>query len=311
MAAVRRRRLRCQTVDTQRSYPEDREPRWYAAAEPGYIEAERGYADPQWRGATEDRYPGEDYPVPEPRGAETGEGRHAGSHRYPEEYGAGDLGGARFDREPYGEPSRRGGVQVPSDSRPPVPTSSQVSPGVPPTGPSPAGPHGGAAQPATAGSQTYPLVAQGGGADALTGHMPEIDPRSGEYQVPGPEANRYHSEPVDRAVPRRSGGSARVGDGIYRTRRPGVAVILALLAVVFEVPALRMLLDAAFGGPVVVPGVVAGSFLTLGIPLFAMGLYGLSAGGGVLSESARFWLRPPTAYLTVGLVLFVAAALAV
>ncbi|MGI5213693.1 hypothetical protein [Plantactinospora sp. CA-290183] len=99
-------------------------------------------------------------------------------------------------------------------------------------------------------------------------------------------------------------------EGIYRTRRPAVALLLALLTVIFEVPAVRVLLDSAVGDQVSPSGVLAGTFLALGLPIFASGLYGLIT-TTALSDTGRVWLRPPVGYLVTGLVLFVAAGLAV
>jgi hypothetical protein len=138
---------------------------------------------------------------------------------------------------------------------------------------------------------------------------------------------RLRTEPLDRIAPRRSADRpaaadpvARVGQGVYRTRRPAAAILFTVVAVLLELPALWLLLAGAFGSPVSASSVVSGVLLVCGLPALALGLYALTtsvgrfpgrgAGQGPDPEGGAAWLRPPLGYLTVGLVLVVAAALA-
>jgi hypothetical protein len=82
--------------------------------------------------------------------------------------------------------------------------------------------------------------------------------------------------------------------------------------VLLEVPALFLLSGATFADPADPSGVVAAVCLMVALPLLAIGLYAVATGAvrAAGPNSAQAWLRPPVAYLSVALILFLAAGLA-
>jgi hypothetical protein len=101
-------------------------------------------------------------------------------------------------------------------------------------------------------------------------------------------------------------------DGIYRAKRPAAAIGLAVAAVVVALPLLRVLLHDAFGPHVSAGGAISSALTLAALPLSALGLYGLVTGAARVPDVAvtHAWLRPPLAYLLIGLGFLVAAGLA-
>lgn len=103
-----------------------------------------------------------------------------------------------------------------------------------------------------------------------------------------------------------------MGENIYRSKRPAALIGFGVVALALEIPALLLLISATTADPISVRGVVAAACLVCALPLGAAGLYAVATGAvrAAGPNSVQAWLRPPVAYLTVALVLFVAAGLA-
>jgi hypothetical protein len=97
-------------------------------------------------------------------------------------------------------------------------------------------------------------------------------------------------------------------ESVYRTRRPFSALLIAIVTALLLVPVVMLLIRVTFVDEPTVRGVVPAVLLTLGLPLTGIGLYALAAGG---PAGRDVWLRPPVAYLPVGLLLLLAAGLSV
>jgi hypothetical protein len=135
---------------------------------------------------------------------------------------------------------------------------------------------------------------------------------SGRDQAEETQVVRHATEAFDRAALHRpAGGGGQLGEGVYRSRRPGTAAAIVVATVLFELMALRLLASAFFASTVQVGGSIASSFLVLGMPMFGFGVYGLLSGAaGAPGAGLRVWLRPPLVYLPIALALFVTAGLA-
>jgi hypothetical protein len=159
--------------------------------------------------------------------------------------------------------------------------------------------------------------------DALPGSLQSrsgpIGPRSGQPLPPLPpepaigaplETPHFNTESLDRETLHRArGGLLRLGDGVYRGRRPAMAALLSVLTVLFEVPAVRIF--ASGFRHISASATISGTFLVIALPMFALGLYALGGGAAVApGQGVRAWLRTPLAYLPLALLLFLAAALA-
>ncbi|WP_203712932.1 hypothetical protein [Asanoa siamensis] len=122
-----------------------------------------------------------------------------------------------------------------------------------------------------------------------TGLMPPITPRE---------------DPM-----RRPASAPPASDGVYRTRRPALALVYGVVTAIFEIGALRIFFDSMFGGDLVISGIVSGMMLIAGLPMLAAGLYSASTGGARV-DGPGAWLRPPALYLVVGLGLLIAGGVA-
>ncbi|HEX6870952.1 MAG TPA: hypothetical protein VF163_07640 [Micromonosporaceae bacterium] len=112
-----------------------------------------------------------------------------------------------------------------------------------------------------------------------------------------------------RPAPDPRGMESTIPSNIYRARRPAVAGLLILPAVLIGLLLIRGLAIAAFGRTFQLGGVIASSLALAALPLLVSGLYGLITGAAYGAEQFGFkvWARPPLAYLIVGIA-FVAAA---
>ncbi|MGH3738383.1 MAG: hypothetical protein ACRDT6_22670, partial [Micromonosporaceae bacterium] len=94
---------------------------------------------------------------------------------------------------------------------------------------------------------------------------------------------------------------------------PNAAILIAvaLVTLLAVVPGVLLLYSALFDGDMVsASGAVSGTLMLIGLPLLATGLYPLIGGSATAPDGVRGLLRPPYAYLVVGMVLLLAAGLA-
>ena len=143
-----------------------------------------------------------------------------------------------------------------------------------------------------------------------------VGQRSGVELPPLPEPEHHPTEQIDRSALRRPvtapAGPPVPTPTVYRSRRPGLIILLAIGGATIELLLLFVLVHAMFAENFAAGGMLASILSITGVPFTALGVYALvtgapASGGG---HPVQAWLRAPTAYLPVGLTLLIAAALA-
>ncbi|MFG1988758.1 hypothetical protein ACGFJ7_02105 [Actinoplanes sp. NPDC048988] len=94
---------------------------------------------------------------------------------------------------------------------------------------------------------------------------------------------------------------------VYQSKRSTTSFLVAIVMIVLLIPVVRLLFGATFTGTPSSGAIVPAVLLTLGFTLTGIGLFAVAKGGSITREA---WVRPPVAYLPVGLILLVAAGLA-
>jgi hypothetical protein len=172
----------------------------------------------------------------------------------------------------------------------------------------------------TTGGHTLPPVAATGGhtlppPTTTGGHTLPPPTTTGGHTLPPPTAtgsSPLAPEPdtsarMYRALPR-SESRSRGEEAVYQSRRPVTALLVTVVMFVLMIPVVRLLLAATFARDPSPGGIVPAVLLTLGFTLAGIGLFAVARGGPVTRDG---WLRPPVAYLPVGLIVLLAAGLAV
>jgi hypothetical protein len=307
-------------VEAHRNPPDDNEPRWFSSDD-----GERARYAPAPPGQTYEPERGYDRPPYDERDRDGG-GQGYGTYRQPDGgYGDDPAGGYGGDplTGPLGPIGPRSGEPLP-----PLPGEDQshrpseatdVTRLRRPASPVPVGAPGAAPRPDATGAPTPGGAPPSGGYGPVGGFGTASrfgsSSAAGPGRTPGPGLAAGPVDDTDTAAGPAITGSIPAakpyGTSVYRSRRPALAALLIVLALVFEVPAFRVLAFSAFATEVRVPGILAGIFLIAGLPMFALGLYGLLNGAAAApGQGLRIWGRTPLVYLPVALVLFICAALA-
>ncbi|GIF10438.1 hypothetical protein [Actinoplanes teichomyceticus] len=222
-------------------------------------------------------------------------------HRYADESGPSWYSGSRYTDPPRypRDPESSGAHAAPA----PAPAKSPYDTGgvrLPEQRPATAYDTGGVRLPDQRVAAPEPRGAYESGRIPIRGpEYPAIQPS------PRPEPAAPAARPTALVPPV---GPERPAEGVYRTRPPVSSVILAVAMLVLFLPALRLLATVTFAADATARGIVPAVLLALGLALTGFGLF---AADGNAPVSREAWLRPPLAYLPAGLVLLVAAGLAV
>ncbi|WP_127497227.1 hypothetical protein [Actinoplanes solisilvae] len=160
---------------------------------------------------------------------------------------------------------------------------------------------------------SYPEASTGSHARSVAEPEVRVPVRGPEYPTIRPTGDVVAAEPARPAPVAEPTAlvppvSAQPKERVYQTRRPISSIVVAVVMVVLMIPVVRLLVDATFTGDPTARAIVPAVLLTLGFALCGIGLFAVARGGPIAREA---WLRPPVAYLPAGLILLLAAGLAV